>query len=67
MQNKNPIRFYCKKDTKKLNKVVTKKKPKIGVKQIKGNGDFYFYLYPLGTSFKNFQPTCRPCSPICEL
>jgi len=26
--------------------------PKINVKQIKRDGDFYFYLYTLGTQFK---------------
>jgi len=31
------------------NKVVTKKKPKIGVEHIKGNWRSYINLYPMGT------------------
>jgi len=49
MKNKNPTRFYCKEEMKIKQGYDKKKVPKIGVEQIKGNGEFYFYLYPLGT------------------
>jgi hypothetical protein len=48
--------------------------PKIGVEQIKGNGEFYLYLYILATLLKElpnymwpmFIHVC-PCVPMCEL
>jgi hypothetical protein len=67
--NKNPIRFYCRE------KIKTQKDwqyniPKISVEQIKGNGEFHFYLYPLGhlarrRFLRSFQSTCGPCSLMC--
>jgi hypothetical protein len=45
--NKNPTRFYCKEKTKQsYNK---KAYPKIDVEQTKDNGEFYLYIYLLGT------------------
>jgi hypothetical protein len=50
---------------------MTKKIPKINVEQTKGNGKFYFYLYPKhlihGSFSRNFQSTCGTYSPMCEL
>jgi hypothetical protein len=43
VQNKNPTKFYCKKGISQGNI------PKIGGEKIKGNGEFYLYLHPLGT------------------
>jgi hypothetical protein len=34
---------------KKKKKIVIRNIPKIGVEHTKSNGEFYFYLYPLGT------------------
>jgi hypothetical protein len=34
---------------KKPNKAMTRKHTQIGVEHTKGNGKFYFYLYPLST------------------
>jgi hypothetical protein len=31
------------------NRTMTRNVPKTNVEQIKGNGEFYFFLYPLGT------------------
>jgi hypothetical protein len=45
--NKNITRFYLQKRNK--TRLWQENTPKTGVKQIKGNGEFYFYLYPLGT------------------
>jgi hypothetical protein len=37
---------------------MTRKCTQIGVENIKGSGEFYFYLYPLGTKFeKVFKKT----------
>jgi len=44
--NKNLTRFYLQKRNK--TRLWQENTPKIGVKQIKGNEEFYFYLYPLG-------------------
>jgi hypothetical protein len=45
--NNNPTRFYCKEQTKQAyNK---KAYPKIDVEQTKDNGEFYLYIYLLGT------------------
>ncbi len=49
MQNKNSIRFYVKKEIKTKQGYDQKNVPKINVEQIKGNEEFYFFLYPLGT------------------
>jgi len=40
--------FIAKKKLKK-NKVMTRNIPKTSVEEIKCNGEFYLYLYPLGT------------------
>jgi hypothetical protein len=40
--------FIAKKKFKK-NKVMTRNIPKIGVEEIKCNGELYLYLYPLNT------------------
>ncbi len=39
--------------------------PKFGVEQIKGNGEFYLYLYYWAFNSRNFQTTCGPCSSMC--
>ncbi len=41
-------KYFIAKKKQKKNKAMTKIVTKIGVEQIKGNGEFYFYLYPLG-------------------
>ncbi len=50
MQNKDPTRFYFKKEIKQG--YDKKNIPKIGVEQTKSNGEFFFYLYQLDTQFK---------------
>jgi hypothetical protein len=49
--HKNPTRFYCNNETK-IEQGVIKKRPKTNVEQIENNVRFHFYLYPLGTQFK---------------
>ncbi len=57
-QNKNKDMTSVKQESNKIwlqgrnkNRLRLQQKnvPKTGVEQTKGNGDFYFYLYPLGT------------------
>jgi hypothetical protein len=53
---------------------MTKKSTQTGVEHTKGNGEFYFYLYPLGIELKEvFQEIfntwlmfthVRPCAPM---
>jgi hypothetical protein len=47
MQDKNSTIFYYKNETK-TEQGCNKKIPKTNVEHIKGNEEFYFYLYPLG-------------------
>jgi hypothetical protein len=42
MQNKNPMKFYCKEKIKIEQGYDKKNIPKIGVEHIKSNGEFYF-------------------------
>jgi len=49
MQNKNPTKVHCKQEIKTKQHYDKKKTPKTGVQQTKGNEEFNFYLYPLGT------------------
>jgi hypothetical protein len=71
-QDNNSTRFYYK------NEIITKqgcdkKHTKIGVEQIKGSGEFYFYLYPLHIYLKeHFQKYfdlhvahIHPCASMC--
>ncbi len=49
MQNKNSTRFYYKNETKIEQGCNKKNVPKINVEHIKGNVEFYFYLYSSNT------------------
>ncbi len=49
MRNKNPMRFYYKEKTKTKQGYDKKNVLKISVEQTKDNGEFYLYLYLLGT------------------
>jgi hypothetical protein len=47
MQNKDPTKFYFKEEIKQGHD--KKNIPKTSVEQTKSNGEFFFYLYQLGT------------------
>jgi hypothetical protein len=48
VQDKNSTWFYYKNEIK-VDQDCDKKHAKTGVEQTKSNGEFYLYLYPLGT------------------
>jgi hypothetical protein len=45
----NPTKFCCRKEIKTKQGYDKKKTPKTNFEQIKGSGEFYLYLYLLGT------------------
>jgi hypothetical protein len=68
VQDKILTKLYSKNKKKNRTRLQQENVPKIGVEHTKGNGEFCFYLYSLGTqgSFsKNFQPTCGSHSLMC--
>jgi len=67
MQNKNPMRFYYKEEILKKQGYDKKMYPKLMLNILnvmKNSTTIYTHWAP---SSRNFQSTCGPCSPMCEL
>jgi ATP adenylyltransferase/5',5'''-P-1,P-4-tetraphosphate phosphorylase II len=65
VQYKNPTRFYCKEETKQgYDKKIY---PKLVLNKLKVMGKSTFIYTYWALNSRNFQTTCGPCVPMCEL